>query len=389
MSSDVKYSVKQHAGLIKRGIKIYSTFPKPVMMSSALASVIEALVPFVNLYFSAMILNELTGAQNRERLILLVALTVGLNLLVLLVQKALARWKDYCGAYNWNQFYKVYTDKALSMDFSNVEDPDVKHEYSQIRQHQNGMGFGLAQLSGPIPGMIKGLIQIAMSVTLAFTLFTYKVPEDSSYTWLDSWWMIVIFIVVLAGPVLLTPYLNMTGGKIWSVATHFNNKANRFFFFYLYNMIKDSDAAKDIRIYDQSKMIRKNTDPGNDLFNISQWNKFAKYNGRFVAAGTAVAYLCNGLIYLFIALKALSGAFGVGNIVLYVGAVTQFGMGFSSMLSQIANLLNNNPFLDKVLQFLDTKNPMYQGSLTTEKRSDHKYEIEFCNVRVKYASCGE
>ena len=41
-------------------------------------------------------------------------------------------------------------------------------------------------------------------------------------------------------------------------------------------------------------------------------------------------------------------------------------------------------FLEDTYEFLDYPNNMYQGSLTTEKRRDNKYEIEFRNVSFKY-----
>ena len=389
MSSDTKYSIRQHINLIRRGIKVYSSFPKPVILSASLSSIFDALLPFINLYFSAMILNELAGGRDQSRLTLLVLLTIGLNLTGLLIQKALSRWNTYCSAYNWNDFFRVYTDKALRLDYADMEDPAIQHEYAQIRQHEMGVGFGLGRMVWPIPGIIRGAIQIALSVALAFTLFTLEVPDASPYVWLDAWWAVATVVLILAGPVLIAPYLNMLGGKIWSKATHSNNKTNRFFGFYFFQMIGSSDAAKDIRIYHQKKLIKKHTTTDSGAIDISEWAHFAKYNGKFAAAGTAVTYLCNGLIYLFVTLKALAGAFGVGSIILYVGAITQFGMGFASVLSNVGSLLNNNPFLDKAFKFLDMPNPMYQGSLTTEKRSDKKYEIEFRNVSYKYQSSEE
>ncbi len=41
-------------------------------------------------------------------------------------------------------------------------------------------------------------------------------------------------------------------------------------------------------------------------------------------------------------------------------------------------------FLVSNFKFLDIPNPMYQGSLTTEKRSDRKYEVEFRDVSFRY-----
>ena len=47
-------------------------------------------------------------------------------------------------------------------------------------------------------------------------------------------------------------------------------------------------------------------------------------------------------------------------------------------------LETNTGYLDKTFEFLDIPNAMYQGSLTTEKRTDRRYEVEFQDVSFKY-----
>jgi ATP-binding cassette subfamily B protein len=139
--------------------------------------------------------------------------------------------------------------------------------------------------------------------------------------------------------------------------------------------------GKDIRIYDQKQLI----DKGIAYFSeIGKWIGYAKYNAKYSALSTAVSYLSNGLIYLYVALKAFAGAFGVGNIVQYAGAFSQFGSGFSSVMTNLGTLVNNNVFLEKTLKFLDIPNKKYQGTLSVEKRDDNEYEIEFHNVSFKY-----
>ena len=41
-------------------------------------------------------------------------------------------------------------------------------------------------------------------------------------------------------------------------------------------------------------------------------------------------------------------------------------------------------WMEKTFEFLDIPNTMYQGSLTTEKRSDRRYEVEFKDVSFRY-----
>ena len=386
MDSVTKPKLSQQICTIIGGLKILSKLPKPLLSSGVLSSMFEAAVPFVNLYFLAQILNELVGNREVERLILLVLLAVCLNLSAMLAQRGLLRWHEYCRDNLWIILYKLYSDKMFDLDFADGESIEVQESYSKIRQHQNGMGFGLMRLTWPIPLIVRGMIQIALSVTLAFTLFTLPVPPNSPYAWLDSWWMITLVLLVLAGPVLLTPYLNLKGGKIWARANEHNNKGNRFFAFYFFELLQGSDRAKDIRIYNQGHIISRH----NDEFANPEFQRgglfqgFARYNGKYVAAGTAIAFFCNGLLFLFVAMKALAGAYEVGNIVLYVGALTQFGMGVATVLSQCGELLNNAPFLAEVLDFLQIPKSMPQGTQSIDVDMMRNGEIEFRQVSFKY-----
>ena len=91
-----------------------------------------------------------------------------------------------------------------------------------------------------------------------------------------------------------------------------------------------------------------------------------------------------GFVYVFACLKAWAGAFSVGSITQYVSAVTGLSNNISALLRALEYIRNNHRFLKITYELLDTPNAMYQGSLTTEKRSDRQYEVEFCDVSFKY-----
>ena len=54
------------------------------------------------------------------------------------------------------------------------------------------------------------------------------------------------------------------------------------------------------------------------------------------------------------------------------------------LTESLGYLKANSEYLIKTFEFLDIPNSMYQGSLTTEKRTDRKYEVEFKDVSFKY-----
>src|SRR5699024_6295467 len=68
----------------------------------------------------------------------------------------------------------------------------------------------------------------------------------------------------------------------------------------------------------------------------------------------------------------------------YVGAVTALAINVYGVWARVGEMRTNCGYLDQTFQFLDLPNAMYQGSLTTEKRSDRQYEVEFRHVSFRY-----
>jgi ATP-binding cassette subfamily B protein len=352
-----------------------------MMLSYVVKCVAEAAAPFINIYFAAQILNELAGACRSERLTSLVLLTAALNLVGMMAAAGTKRWAAYCESQSWMLRNYFFTEKMLGMDFIDQEDAKTQEALAEIKANQNGMGFGLGKLLMVFEDMCAGFIRIIISTGFAFSLFTTVVPEGSPYTFLDSPLCVLAVLAMLIFSVLLAPYITVRGWRLWAGASDDNNRGNRLYSFYCDEMINGSGRAKDLRIYNQQRLIE---DGINRFWNFNAWIKLMARIGRYEAASTAVSYLINGLIYLFIAMKAYAGAFGVGSIVMYAGAVMQFGGGFGALFGNLGEIVNNSPYLKKVFDFLDIPNKKYQGTIPVEKRDDNEYEIEFKNVSFKY-----
>jgi ATP-binding cassette subfamily B protein len=378
----MKKTIKWHINTVIKGYRVFSSaVTKPVLLAKSLAPIASACVPFINIWFFAQILNELTGKRDSDRLLYLVLLTLGLNLFAYLIQQLFQRWENYCNAQTYLSLFNIFTNKIFALDYLDVENPEIQQEQAEIRGHQLGMGFGLLRLNNLYNNMIDGFIKMILAVGLSVSLFTQRVPEGSSFAYLDSPLALVVFILLLVCVILLAPFLSMVGGRIWATFADENSFVNRLFVFYFVNITMRNDRAKDIRIYKQQKTI---LDEINGITIINSLIKRGRYAGKYNALGSVVSFLANGLIFLFIAMKAHAGAFGVGSILLYVGAVQQFGGGFSAVMMSIGDLVNNNPYLDRAFRFLNIPNKKYQGTIPVEKRDDVDYVIEFKNVSFQY-----
>ena len=89
--------------------------------------------------------------------------------------------------------------------------------------------------------------------------------------------------------------------------------------------------------------------------------------------------------YLIVCFYCVLGVFPVGSVIKYVGYLGRITGSIGSLFSALSSFKANERFLATYLEFFDINNDMYQGSLSVEKRSDKKFDIEFRNVSFRYA----
>lgn len=117
-------------------------------------------------------------------------------------------------------------------------------------------------------------------------------------------------------------------------------------------------------------------------------DKALKSDGKnFKILKSFVAKIQLLIIYVFVIIKAFEGAITIGMLTQYIGSITQITIGITLLVSSLGYILNNYEYIKEALDYLEYDKTMYNGSLTTEKRADRKYEVEFRNVSFKYPGC--
>ena len=83
----------------------------------------------------------------------------------------------------------------------------------------------------------------------------------------------------------------------------------------------------------------------------STWNtiKPSPKRGRPYATSLTLAFALTAVmtcaVYLFVCLKAWAGAFGVGSVTQYIGAITALAKGISGLMFEVGAIQNNAEFL--------------------------------------------
>jgi ATP-binding cassette subfamily B protein len=378
-------SLQESIRLNYRAFKILKKQCPKMFISSAICSAFASITPYVEIYLSAQIINELAGNRNPIVLRKLVIITIVSTSFLALINGVLSRWKNCKHAGFWHQQNKIYTDKMLDMDFCSLDEQHTHDLRSQISQNQQWAGWGIGKILVYFETTVNSLISIVSAIALTVSLFTLDVPSKSgAFTILNSPLFAVGIIVVLFLVTFISPMCSNKANSYWTRRADDAKMGNRFFGFFGF-MAQDRYRALDIRMYNQQIICEHYSKKDKS---IAPGSKIAKYAagpmGVLNAISAAMSIIFIGIVYTFVCLKAWAGAFGVGSVTQYIGSITSLSQGIASLIATLGDMRNNAVFLKTTYEFLDIPNTMYQGSLTTEKRADRNYEIEFRDVSFKY-----
>ena len=372
----------------RRGYATWWKYCPDALVVRGTKEAVAALTPYLPLYFTARLVNAIIGGggagQVWPMLIALLASTAAVGI----VKAAVEHWYwTVSESKQWPAWNRIFFDKLLAMDFCDVDNPETQTLLTQIRQNNNWAFWGLNKMVEAFGMLVGGGFQILGAIVLSVSLFTLPVPAGSPLAWLNSPLCLVGMAVLMVLSVLLSSALYDKGESYW--AKFDGTQSNRLFSFCYFIAMHEIHRGTDIRTYRQDRYFEAGAElERNSPIAFGPKSFIAKAArgpmGACRASSHAMSQAFVGVIYLFAGLKALGGAFGVGSVTQYVGALAGLAQGIFVVLAGFSDLRLNAEYLKPVYQFLDAPNNMYQGSLTTEKRADRKYEIEFRDVSFKY-----
>ena len=372
----------------RRGFAIWWKAEPEILIAAAVQRTVEALSPFLPLYFTARLVNAIAGGGEAKQVWTMLALLLASTAAVGVLRSAARRWDEPMRrAHQWPTWNRIFFDKLLSMDFCDVDDPKNQALFTQIQQVRQWNGWGLNKLYMIFSDAVGAVFRILGAVALSVSLFTLPVPQGSPLTWLNHPLCLAGMLALLILSVVTSSALSNKGNAYWSNCD--GTAGNRAFHFFYFIGFAERSRNADIRTYAQDGYLetgaRAEMNSETSFGPNSLIGRAARgLMGFYAGASQGISQAFTGVIYLFAGLKALGGAFGVGSVAQYVGALAGLAQGTTRLLVTLGELRANAEFLKPIYQLLDTPNNMYQGSLTTEKRSDRKYEIEFRDVSFKY-----
>ena len=273
----------------------------------------------------------------------------------------------------------LFRSKTLSLDYNKLENPAIRTLRRTIQENSWIDANGILRMRW----MIEYMIETAIVIVLSLVFFTEMVVKMFSAPFrLGGIACLGGMVLSVAAIILYNRYSQKKMDSHDRVLNEALLDSNRF-------ARGIPGNSKDIRVYRQYIYVEK--------LGIKIWLKmlreafFKKANKDFHYTWIRFLFefLLRTLAYLLVCMYCVANVFPVGSVIKYVGYLNQLLDSVVNLFYYITNLSSNTQFVEAYLSFFDIPNEMYQGSLTTEKRSDRNYEVEFRNVSFKYPGSDE
>ena len=126
-------TLKENLIISKRGFLYLFQLEKTYAIILILTSFLKAITPYISIFMSAKIINELILGKRKEVLIVYICITVGLTFIAMMAKSILEKMETYHLDFLYKNEQKAFADKIMRMDYNLVEDVNTTHLRERIR----------------------------------------------------------------------------------------------------------------------------------------------------------------------------------------------------------------------------------------------------------------
>ena len=151
----------EHIQISKRAIRYLFSLSSSYATCLILNAVLQNLMPYVPIYFSARLIDALYERQPVQVLILYAALTVGIVFLLSLLSAYLSSRRDIANQeLNLSEEWS-FSQKAMEMAYASIEDPDVMLLRKRIAM-ESQTGYDLWYLTSSTESLVSSATRILL-----------------------------------------------------------------------------------------------------------------------------------------------------------------------------------------------------------------------------------
>ena len=368
---------------MKTVIKIYKeihSLEKKVLPSVTVQSIVSSLKPFINILFTAKIINLLSDGKDFKTVMLYITIAVSINFILFFLDSFLDEYSQNLRNLLLNKENKKVASKLFRTEYQKLENSEYKELIHKHEEAEKSRWSRFPYFVWTTYRFLNGLFTLIISVIIIFPLLKVGFTKTGDTFFEKPIFLMTIISAILAMAVIIL-LVAVNINKSYLKANESYAELDRIFYSFL-DIFGDYRTGKEIRIYKEQNLIdsiatsKILTDGEKTLRKISMHT--AKASSFVAILGAVVGFG----VYLFIGIKGLLGLFSIGSLVLYCGSFMQIINGIMMMANTFGKLQEIIPLAKRYFEILDTKDEMTYGDKVLDLSGG--FEIEFKNVSFKY-----
>lgn len=348
-----------------------------------ISELVNAATPFVNIIFGSVFIDALVSGSSYREIYICVVWMVLLNAVLVLFCQGLKKLINI-RKYNLpTLIWREIASHALKMDYELLEKKETMETIERAVEGMQSYG-GPNVFCNSLEILTRCAIDIIYSFLLLVPLFIPSETRSDNVLFglVNSPAGLVVILVGLVFQLFVLYRCNRRYKDLQQANFENNIEANTKVGA-LNTPIYEYAQGKDIRMSQLEipyvEEYSKNTKQAfNNLFSLHR--KGEKFTSFSTFASAVFSIIC----YLYVGIKALSGAVTVGNVAKYVSAFTKFGVALGDLIDIWIYIQISGEYLSHFVDFMEIENHKYDGTLPIEKRDDGEYEFEFKDVSFSY-----
>lgn len=362
-----------------REIKKVDTWYLALSLSSAFVS---SVFPFIPIYMSARIVNDLVSGAEIKTVTIDVLITIVLSFITGIANQLLTKNLQLKSTLLKVNHEIHLNEKLNTLDFAQIEDTAVHALKEKIAENANIFSLGLVRVPGDVAYLFNSIISATIAFFLSYRIF-FSAQSDSNFGF--------AFVMVIA--IIISIIINYKCSIIMmsqvSKSTTTLGNVGAYKSFYEKRYLEDNNSAKDIRIFQHQNFIlneiKKNG--ADKLFAMRNSTSKAQMNANSVVSATNT--LLGGLLYFFVTLKAYHGNIMLGEIIQYVGAINRLVAAVTGIAAAIIRIRENTEYVKLYFDYIEMSPSIQTGNRTLLFDNSRKPLIEFKNVSFKYPNSSD
>ena len=321
---------------------------------------VTTVMPFIALFISPLIVDEIVGARDVRRLITLATMLIGGEAVCQFLNDIFTNYINRYSSRIEKYFNVLIGRHVMELDFQLTEDKEALEQIEKARTGMEWYSGGVNGVSDQFFNFVGNLLKTAGFITV----LAFNAPI-----------LLLVMVVYTGFNALFVTKLN----KISIEAFGKLSKVNRLFGYFGWNIV-DPRYGKDIRLYDAREMMldswKENTDKSN-----THWKWQGDTGFKYNLASNFLGLARSIFAYFYVALLAIRKVIGIGTFTQLIAAEGGLNGAIGGMVNSVTELVKRCNYAYEYVIFMEYPEALLKGTRPVEKKA---HEIEFRHVSFAY-----